>query len=198
MRDKHNDKIKLKGKSGVYQITIGDEIYVGSSKNLYNRYISHIRYCKKQNHYNQLIQNAFDKEQDFQFDILEFCDNRLDREQYYIDRLKPNLNICQYAESSIGYKHSKEIINRLKEINKDIANRPEVKEKTKATQFKKGQKPSQKTIEINRKRMSKPTIDLETGIIYDSLKEACELTNHNRKTQAVKICLKQKCRFQYL
>ena len=198
MREKHGNMITLKNLSGVYEISIGSNIYIGSSKNLYKRYIEHLRLCKRNMHYNALLQDAYNKIQSSNFKVLEFCNNTKEREQYYMDMLLPELNICKDAHTSIGYKHKKEIIDKLKVINKEIANRPEVKQKTKATQFKKGHKLSEKTIAINKKRMSKQTIDLETGVVYDSLKEACESTNKNRKTEAAKISLKQRCRFQYV
>ena len=42
--------------------------------------------------------------------IFEYCDKDqlLIREQYYLDRLKPEYNILQQAGSSLGYKHSEE------------------------------------------------------------------------------------------
>ena len=42
--------------------------------------------------------------------ILEYCEPNLliKREQYYIDSLKPEYNICKIANSSLGYKHSYE------------------------------------------------------------------------------------------
>ena len=43
----------------------------------------------------------------FSISILEYCDsnNRLVREQYYIDLLQPEYNILKKAGSSVGYLH---------------------------------------------------------------------------------------------
>lgn len=46
----------------------------------------------------------------FQLEILEYCEpsNCIDREQYYIDLLKPEYNILKTAGSKLGSKHSVE------------------------------------------------------------------------------------------
>ena len=40
----------------------------------------------------------------FRLEILEYCDpsNVIEREQYYLDKLKPTYNICNIAGSSLG------------------------------------------------------------------------------------------------
>ncbi len=52
----------------------------------------------------------------FRLEILEYCsvENLLEREQYYIDLLKPEYNILAVAGSSLGYKHTKETIAKFK------------------------------------------------------------------------------------
>mgnify|MGYP000087139502 CR=1 FL=1 len=42
----------------------------------------------------------------------------IEREQYYIDTLKPEYNILLLANSSLGYKHSEQVIAKMKEIGK--------------------------------------------------------------------------------
>jgi hypothetical protein len=45
----------------------------------------------------------------------------------------------------------------------------------------------------------KATIDLMTGIVFDSLKIACESTNFNYTTAVIQIYRKSKsCRFKYV
>ena len=59
---------------------------------------------------NSYIYNALLKEgySGFRLDILEYCDKEkvIEREQYYIDLMKPEYNILRVAGSSLGYKHS--------------------------------------------------------------------------------------------
>ena len=52
----------------------------------------------------------------FILEILEYCDksNLLEREQYYLDKLKPEYNILKYAYSMLGYKHTASSIEKLK------------------------------------------------------------------------------------
>jgi len=52
----------------------------------------------------------------FQLDILEYCEgsNLIEREQYYLDLLKPEYNILLIAGSSLGFKHKSETILKMK------------------------------------------------------------------------------------
>jgi len=52
----------------------------------------------------------------FTLEILEYCpiSKLVEREQYYLDLLKPEYNIVKIAYSTLGYKHSQETIALLK------------------------------------------------------------------------------------
>lgn len=86
-------------KSGIYCIVniINQKRYIGSSKNLYNRIGAHRSYLRKGIHQNAKLQNAWNKygEKNFQYFILEFCEEAklLEREQFYINTIKPWYNI---------------------------------------------------------------------------------------------------------
>lgn len=49
-------------------------------------------------------------------EILEYCDvdKTINREQYYIDNLKPEYNLLVKAGSTSGYKHNQETLDKLK------------------------------------------------------------------------------------
>ena len=51
----------------------------------------------------------------FRLEILEYCEpnNVVTREQYYLDILKPEYNILFTAGSSLGYKHTKEALEKM-------------------------------------------------------------------------------------
>lgn len=91
-------------KSGIYCIvnTDNQKKYVGSSKNLYQRLMKHRAYLRKNMHENQKLQNSWNKhgEESFQYFILEFCsiENLIQREQFYIDTIKPWYNITLEVE----------------------------------------------------------------------------------------------------
>jgi hypothetical protein len=52
----------------------------------------------------------------FSLEIIEYCEPNLliEREQYYMDLLKPEYNICKVAGSTLGKKHTKETIEKMK------------------------------------------------------------------------------------
>lgn len=54
----------------------------------------------------------------FSFEILEYCtrENVLVREQYYMDLLNPVYNIVEKAGSTLGYKHSDEVREKMRNL----------------------------------------------------------------------------------
>lgn len=121
--NKPNVLIENKEKSGVYRWVnnINNESYVGSSTNLSNRFRRYysINYLKdKLLRYNSRIYRALLKYNytNFNLEILEYCNKEslLVREQYYIDLLRPEYNICKTAGSLLGFKHSAETLLKFK------------------------------------------------------------------------------------
>lgn len=118
--DKLNAVYENKGKSGIYRMInlTNNKVYVGSSVNLGRRFSSYYSFkyidrwktsiiCKA------LIKYGYAK---FTLEVLEYCpvENLLEREQYYLDLLKPKYNILKIAGSTLGYKHSEETIAKFK------------------------------------------------------------------------------------
>ncbi len=110
-------------KSGIYRWVnkTNNKSYVGSSINLISRFyryynIKHLVASKR------LIDKALLKYgySNFRLEILEYCDIDilLVREQYYIDKLKPEYNIAPIAGSTLGFKHSQETLNYFKNDRK--------------------------------------------------------------------------------
>jgi group I intron endonuclease len=103
---------QLNDKSGVYKIFTENKCYVGSAINLYHRLQIHRGALRNNKHHNIIIQNHFNKygEQEFELEILEFCDkeNLMEREQFWIDEINPEFNICRIAYSNLGLKLSDE------------------------------------------------------------------------------------------
>jgi hypothetical protein len=54
----------------------------------------------------------------FALEILEYCEvtKLLEREQYYLDLLKPEYNIVEIAGSTLGYKHTEESLKKMREF----------------------------------------------------------------------------------
>jgi len=107
--------IDNKGKTGIYRWVneVSGKSYVGSSINLSIRFRDYFninylkREIKKNNSkiYRALLRYGYSE---FRLDILEYCDisTIIEREQYYLDNLKPEYNILKFARSLYGFKHS--------------------------------------------------------------------------------------------
>lgn len=93
--------------SGIYKITNlkTNKVYIGSSKDIRHRIISHISALRKNNHGNSYLQNSFNKEgiDNFKFEILESnILNLEEREDFYITFYKSykrniGYNLSRYA-----------------------------------------------------------------------------------------------------
>lgn len=98
--------------SGIYLITskVNGKKYVGQSVNIGKRWQKHLSDLKANRHKNKHLQNHFNKylTEDLTFEVLEgVIDLSLltEREQHYMDLLKPEFNACPAAGSSLDFKH---------------------------------------------------------------------------------------------
>lgn len=110
--------------SGIYEIKnkINGNRYVGSSKNITYRFRKHREYLRKGNHFNNHLQNAWDKygEDNFEFNILFECREEflLIEEQKRLNK-NPEYNIAKYAMSPMrGRKHSDETKEKMSGVRK--------------------------------------------------------------------------------
>ena len=89
--------------SGIYEIVNrhNGHAYIGSSSDIPRRWREHKSYLNKGRHINKHLQNAWILygQAGFIFSIIEECEESLllTREQYYIDTLSPEYNICVVA-----------------------------------------------------------------------------------------------------
>lgn len=127
------DKTKIlyenKGKTAIYKWTHieSGNFYIGSSIDLSRRLRTYysknfINRVKKNSYiYNALKSLGYSA---FSLTILEYINIQdmtkeearkliLEREQYYIDTLKPKYNINPIAGSSLGYKHLEETLDKM-------------------------------------------------------------------------------------
>lgn len=100
-----------KGKSGVYRWInkVNGDAYIGSATDLTRRlrdyFSSNFLFKEILNNnsimYRALLKYGYSK---FTLEILEYCDKSsvIEKEQYYLDLLNPNYNICKTAGSSLG------------------------------------------------------------------------------------------------
>jgi excinuclease UvrABC nuclease subunit len=119
--DKVNILAQNRGKTGVYCWTnkINGNIYIGGSVNLsvrmYNYYSLGSLVKSNRTIDKAILKYGFSN---FRLDILEYSDkhNVLEREQYYMDLLKPRYNIVQKAGSTLGYKHTSESLAKMRDF----------------------------------------------------------------------------------
>lgn len=114
-------------KSGIYRLSnyITGKSYIGSSISLTGRfsiYYSTKAMQKKLSEGSSAIYGALIKYgySNFNLDILEYCEPNLliEREQYYIDLLKPQYNILKIAGNRLGSKQSEETKAKMSISNK--------------------------------------------------------------------------------
>jgi hypothetical protein len=97
-------------KSGIYQIRNlnNNKKYIGSSVNILRRFNEHKSRLNRKIHKNIHLQRAFNKHgiNCFVYEVLCYCteEHLLGIEQYYLNVLNPEYNICKIAYSTLGTK----------------------------------------------------------------------------------------------
>lgn len=188
----HKDNIN-KRISGIYKIMnlINNKFYIGSAVSLLSRYHTHKNSFVKNKHNNKHLQSSVNKYgiENFKFEVIELCEkeNLLIREQYYIDTLKPDYNICLTAGNSLGVKRSEEYKDKQRLIQTGLKHIPHSEEtKKKIGIAHKGMKHSNKTKEIIREKNKsfKPTEE-------QKLKNSIAHKNHFRENGSSKLTYNQ-------
>ena len=139
---KDHIKSRVNAVSGIYKITnlINNKFYIGSSKNIESRWAYHKAKFKSNEETSNKLYSDFKKFglENFKFEILEKCSSNIkEKEQEYIDKLKPHYNI-KAAHSDKIYKvdeikrkkYIKDYYNKICEYNGH-----KLKLKTLANQF---------------------------------------------------------------
>jgi hypothetical protein len=115
--------------SGIYKIvcvTTG-KIYVGSTKNLFNRRRGHFKDLRGNRHVNRHLQSAWNKygAESFDFVVIELILQPflLEREQYWLDKLRTydrrrGFNLQPKAGSPSGYTYTDEVRQKLSTAHK--------------------------------------------------------------------------------
>lgn len=129
-------------KTGIYQIKckINKKIYIGSAKDIKDRWRCHKKDLNKNVHHSNKLQNAWNKygENNFEYIIIEECSENslIEKEQYYLDTLlKANsdyeyfsnngYNILRNAGNSMGNilsEDSKQKMSNIKSKNGKLKN----------------------------------------------------------------------------
>ena len=106
--------------SGVYEIVnlVNGKRYVGSAVNLSARHRDHLHRLRKGIHHSIALQRAWNKYGPQSFGmvrVIEKCEVSVlvDREQWWINFLRPEYNVCKVAGSSLGRKHTPETRQKM-------------------------------------------------------------------------------------
>lgn len=146
-----------KGKAGIYRWinVVNNKDYIGSSINLSIRFrdyfsINSLKIFIKRNKsaiYSALLKYGYCS---FKLEILEYCDisTVIEREQYYLDILKPGYNILKIAGSRLGTKQSEKTKKLISNASKLHRHSKETIERIRIANM--GRKHSKKTIEYMR------------------------------------------------
>lgn len=178
--------------AGVYTITniSNGKLYVGSTIHTERRRLEHFSALANNKHINKHLQNAYNKygKESFEFEvieILEITDNikvkLLEREQFWIDNLKPQYNILLVAGSNLGYQHTEKTKQKISKTTTGMKKSEEhakhisegQKGKTLTEEHKKALKEGYSKRKNKQSHKSIVSID---GVIYESMKEASEKT----------------------
>ncbi len=110
---------------GIRSISHPDRIYIGSSIDIKKRWRRHIEALEKRKHHSSQMQYHYNKygEGDFVFEVILKCDiaDLIKTEQLFLDIYRPYFNVCRFAGSSLGIKHSKESIEKMRSAQKNRA-----------------------------------------------------------------------------
>lgn len=133
----------LYNKSGVYVIEnlVNGKFYIGSSKNLGARRLSHFNNLRHNRHHSTHLQYSFNKHgrEAFKFFVLDFCneEDRLKIEQKWLDIFFEDLKCCNILPSTecpkptLGKRWTKEQKekHRKSALNRKFKHSPETVEK---------------------------------------------------------------------
>ena len=150
----------------IYQINIGDNFYIGQTTNINTRMNNHIRELKTKRHHNAYVQNAFNKHNEFKYDILFTCtDDYLDLvEQELIDL----------------YKGRKGFMNMMLSVNTARGeDHPWTGKKHTAEALKKMSLAAKKR---NKACRARKVIDQSTGCVFDTIIAAAKSVNLKTRT----------------
>lgn len=104
---KASTKYAIEKRPGVYRLqnVKNGKFYIGSSRNLYMRYYTHLRLLKEKRPDNVRIKE--DCEDPFVFGVVEYCDEKVmkEREQYYFELWKPVYNVWLSVYDGAGRKY---------------------------------------------------------------------------------------------
>lgn len=178
-------------KAGIYRImnNVNGKCYIGSSVDTHRRQLQHFSALKNNKHYNTHLQNAYNKYgcDAFEFSVVEnieitenIKDILIEREQFWIDNIHPEYNILPVAGSNLGFNHTEETKEKISKtmtgVKKSEEHAKHIRESQKGRVFTEEHKAKLSEAAKHRKGQSNHAIISIDGVIYNSLKEASQIT----------------------
>lgn len=155
--------------------------YIGSSVSFSERMSRHKYLLKKGEHKNIYMQRLSNKfgVQNLVFETIEIISDSnclIKREQFYINKLKPKMNILRVAGSCYGYKHTDKTKKYLSSINTGRKMTKEQNLKNSIAQTGNSNAKGAVRSDEFKKNLSlikmKKVVDIESGILFDSIGHA--------------------------
>lgn len=110
---------------GIYALVnkTNGKMYIGQSRNLEKRKITHLWMLREDRHFNIHLQRAWNKGDEFEFKILELCKaSELNlKEKLWIEKLntmQEGYNLCKGGDATEGYHFTKEQKEKISKANK--------------------------------------------------------------------------------
>jgi group I intron endonuclease len=195
--------------SGIYKITniINNKFYIGSAVNIRKRQNEHFNNLKTNKHENKKLQNSYNKykKENFKFEVLVYCPKEycLKLEQWFLDNMKPILNISPNASSQLGYKHTEETKLKISKKHKGKKNSEETIAKMKA--YKKTEEHKKKISDSNKgkkmpieyiktklyRKVYQYTLDMKFVKEFESIQEAAITVKVSKSTLWGAVSLKK-------
>jgi group I intron endonuclease len=110
---------QYKNQSGIYKLIINNKFYIGSAKNIGIRLSKHLLDLERGSHHSIYLQRAWDKYQTINIEVIELCNNLIEKEQYYLDILKPQYNLCSVAKNCSGINRTEKHKNKISQHHKN-------------------------------------------------------------------------------
>jgi group I intron endonuclease len=120
-RDWNQIKIWCKGRSGVYAFinNTNGNCYIGSAVDLYNRLLDYHQPWYLEQRTNLPIVRAINKYgmDNFTLVVLEYTEpeTTISSEQAWLDEYSPEYNVLTTASSTLGFKHTEESVEKIRE-----------------------------------------------------------------------------------
>lgn len=172
---------------GIYKISSickPSRFYIGSSVDVYHRWIEHKSNLSRGKHHSPKIQNHYNKygDNDLVFEVIEYCarNNLLKREQHYLDTLNPWFNTYPVAGSPLGHKPTKEHIEKVRKAG--IGRKVSDETRRKISEAHMGMRASEETRKKQREAKAGRKLSEEhKAKISESLRGAVRSEKHREK-----------------